>query len=167
MAETDILVDGVSGVDAPRTFAAPESPVHPHERFAAVRFHEGRDGFLDMTRPQSAVWAEVFESLRENNQPAYVEIDRETNVITELLIPITVAVVGIEEAEEGEDLSVELAISHARHYVRRSNPDFDKLHETLRIAMEQKNMVIVTESADDSEIIDVRLIEGMDTGGLK
>ncbi len=167
MTRSEVLVDGVGRVDVPRVSVELDVPTGPRQELAVVEFQGGRAAYLDMSLPRSAVWVEVLESLRANNQPAYVEIDTETRVVTELLLPLTVAVVGIEDADDGGDLSVELAISQAPHYLRRSNPDFEALLGALRTAMDNKNMVVVTESAEGSEIIHVRVLEGVDTGGLE
>ena len=167
MARSEFLVDDVERIDLPQVSAKSEAPTGPYQELAMVSFQGGRSGYLDMSLPKSAVWAEVLESQRVTNQPVYVEIDTETKAITELLLPLTVAVVGIEGADDSDDLSVELAISQARHYLRRSNPNFDTLLEALQTAMDRKFIVVVTESSDGSEIIHVRVLEGMDTGGLE
>ena len=100
-----------------------------------VNFQSGRSGLLDMKQPRSAIWAEVLHSMREANEPAYVEIDPETNVITELLVPIPVRVGAIRETEFGAE--VDLIISHARHYLQRVHPDFQKLREALEAARKE------------------------------
>ncbi|HVH31926.1 MAG TPA: protein-glutamine glutaminase family protein, partial [bacterium] len=48
-----------------------------------------------------------------------------------------------------------LEISHARHVLKRANPEFDALLRALRDAQAQNAWLIVTET-DDHEIIDVR-----------
>jgi hypothetical protein len=119
----------------------------------SVNFQSGPSGLLDMKQPRSAIWAEVLHSMREANQPAYVEIDPETKVITELLVPIQVRVGEIRETKFGAE--VDLIISHARHYLRRARPDFRRLREVLETARKEKSTVLVTET-DDHHVIDVR-----------
>jgi hypothetical protein len=109
---------------------------------------------LDMSVPRSAVWAEVLESLREANQPAYVEIDPATHYIVQLLCPLTVRVGAITPADDG--VQVELIISHARHYLRRGDPHYQEMLDTLRAAQKNGNELLVTETLDDHTIIDVR-----------
>lgn len=167
MAKPITLVDGVSGISAPSDHSEAGAREATRPILASVNFQRGRAGLLDMSLPQSAVWVEVLESLRETNQPAYVEIDPETNVITELLCPVMMGVVGIGKEGKKGDVEIKLAISHARHFLRRSNPDFKEMLETLRKALKQEVMVLVTESSDGDEIVNVELIEGADTGGLK
>jgi hypothetical protein len=102
---------------------------------------------------RGAVWADVLRSLREQDQPAYVEIAPDTGLITELLLPLRFTVGSIESTEVG--LEIELVVSHARHRLRRSNPDFDELRESLEAARESGEPMLVTET-DDHEIVDVR-----------
>jgi hypothetical protein len=104
------------------------------------------------------VWAEVLESLRETGAPAYVEVDPSTSVITELLLPIPFSVGRIERSPDG--LQVELIISHARHSLRRSNPDFEELRHTLEEARKRGSPVLITETLDSHEIIDARPVSG-------
>jgi hypothetical protein len=127
-------------------------------RFVEVKFESGRSGLLDTSIPRYAVWEEVLGSLNRANQPAYVEIDPETNIVTELLCPLSVSVEAITETANG--VQVELAISHAKHFLRRTNPDFQELLNTLQAAQEQKTMVLVTETPDQHEIMDVRHLPG-------
>ena len=50
---------------------------------------------------------------------------------------------------------MELSISRAPHYLRRSNDEFEELRETLEAANQRKAPMLVTET-DDHKIIDVR-----------
>jgi hypothetical protein len=102
------------------------------------------------------VWADVLESLRRSNLPTYVEIDPATNLITELLQPFAVRVGALSPAPAGDVVEVELIISHARHHLRRSNPDFQQLFNALQAARQRGTTVLVTETRDAHEIIDVR-----------
>jgi hypothetical protein len=155
MAKPNALVDIVIGL-SPTTKTLEARPVQPPSRFASVSFQGGRSGILDMTMPRSVIWAGVLDSLRQENQPAYVEIDPETNVITEVLCPLTVNVGDLTPTHAGDAIQVELIISHARHYLRRANPDFQQLLNTLETAQKQKTSVLVTQTLNDHEIIDVR-----------
>jgi sugar phosphate isomerase/epimerase len=107
-----------------------------------------------MTADRSRIWADVLRSLSESGQPAYVEIDPETSAITQLLLPIPYRVQRIAPARDG--LEVELVISHARHYLRKSNPRFEELRKALEAARAAQAPVLVTETLNEHEIIDVR-----------
>lgn len=125
-------------------------------RFILVSFQSGRSGRLDMTVPRSVVWADVLNSLWRANQPAYIEIDPVTNIITELLSPLTVTIGAITPIGKEGDIEVELIISQVRHYLRRKRPDFQSLLQDLQQAQRQRAPVLVTETLDKHEIIDVR-----------
>jgi hypothetical protein len=103
---------------------------------------------------RAAGMLEVLEELRKMQTPAYVEVDPATRAITRLLIPLVTRVLRISETA-GEDVTVELEASHARHRLTRKNPDFAALLETLRSAQSNKTTLIVTET-DNHEIIDAR-----------
>lgn len=154
MSNPNAFVDGVGPLSA-----APTAPVEAGQQpsgFVAVSFQSGRGGLLDMSLPRSTVWAEVLDSLRQSNLPAYVEIDPATDHITELLCPLRVRVGAVSEVGASGDVEVELVISQARHYLRRSNPDFQGLLESLRTAHRDQILVLVTEKLETHEIIDVR-----------
>jgi len=123
----------------------------PHRR---VIFGGGRTGLLDLRLNRSRIWGEVLESLRDSGQPVYVEIDPDTDLITELLLPIRFLVGAVEPFDEG--LRVDLIVSQARHYLRASNPQFEQLRRQLETARDSRQPVLVTETIDDHEIIDVR-----------
>jgi hypothetical protein len=144
------IVERISEVEG----IAPERAVEvPRFHVLEVRFAGGQAGFIDMRDLRGAVWADVLRSLREQDQPAYVEIAPDTGLITELLLPLRFTVGSIESSEVG--LDIELVVSHARHRLSRSNPDFDELRERLEAAHESGEPMLVTET-DDHEIVDVR-----------
>lgn len=97
---------------------------------------------------------EILEELRKMRAPAYVEVSPANKAITRLLIPLVTRVTTVSESAT-EELKVELQASHARHLLKRRNPDFNKLLEALRAAQAKKASLIVTET-DEHEIIDVR-----------
>ena len=145
-------------------FVSPESSLEPTAlrggsgtRFVTIPFRGGRFGRLDLSRPHAAVWAGVLESARQSASPVYVEVDPATSELTVLLIPLVVGIERISPA--GDDLEVELVISQAKHYLRRSHPDFDALLALLEQARATKAMVAVTET-EAHDIIDVRLLGG-------
>jgi hypothetical protein len=124
-----------------------------------VSFEGGRRVLLDPNKPQSVVWAEVLDELRVLGHPAYVEVDPATNVVTTVLSPLAVRVGSLTPSADGSAIEVELIISHARHYLRRSNPDFNSLYAALQDARARGTTVAVIED-DAHEIIAVRPIPG-------
>jgi len=163
MVKSKTLVDGVGSLSIPpETLAA--KTARPPSGLVTVSFLGGQSGFLDMAEARSTVWAEVLDSLRQTNQPAYVEIDPQTNIITELHCPVVVSVAAIKPIGKTGDVEVELVISHARHYLRKSHPNYKRNLEILQTALKKKTTVVVTESHDGHEIIDVRPSEQAEAG---
>lgn len=122
----------------------------------AVRFESGETAYLDGGDFRSGAWAKVLSSQREIGAPVYVEIAPQTSVITELLLPLAVMVGSIAPARDGDGVEVSLVISHAVHFLRRSNPNYVRLLDTLESARKSGTRILVTETADSHEIIDVR-----------
>ena len=153
MANVNIVVDSVSSLSSSLAELQEARAARPDARRVTVNFAGGQSGLLDLSQPRSVVWAEVLHSMRESNQPAYVEIDPATHLITQLLVPLVVQVGEIKQTPSGA--VVELIISHARHYLINKIPNFSGLMEELRSAQKSKSTVVVTET-DDHHIIDVR-----------
>src|SRR5882672_9440875 len=87
----------------------------------------------------------ILEQLRQMKAPVYVEMRPETREIIRLLIPLVTRVAAISEPR-GEEVRVELQLSHAVHRLVTTNPDFAQLLETLRAALEKKSWLVVTET---------------------
>ena len=153
MPNANAVVDNVSSLSSSLSEVREARRAKPAAPIVTVKFKSGQAGVLDLNQPRSAVWAEVLHSMREANQPAYVEIDPATNLITELLVPIVVQVGELRETSSGAE--VDLIVSHARHYLQRARANFRDLLAALNSARRQKLTVIVTET-DDHQIIDVR-----------
>jgi hypothetical protein len=162
MASRSALVDDVRDVvrgKPPAKGAPPEAIV--------VRFAKGMVAKLDPESHRDRTWAEVLESVREQGQPAYVEIDPDSLYITALLLPRRFTVRAIRESPDGSGLELDLEISQARHYLRREHPQFDDLKKAIESAHRQKTMVLVTESLDASAIVDVRPVRTRPARGAR
>src|SRR5437763_1987712 len=114
---------------------------------------EDRRVRLDPENPRSAGFAQVLDGLSKLGMPVYVEIDPATNVATRVLVPAVGRIVSVNAADD--DLDVELDTSHARHVLRRGEPDSTELERELRNAMTESRPVIVVED-DAHNIIDIR-----------
>ncbi len=165
MASAKAVVDSVSSLSSSVTELRAATSARATSPLVTVKFQGGQSGLLDMSLPRSVVWAEVLHSMRETNQPAYVEIDPATNFITELLHPLAVQVGELKETDSG--MEVELIISHARHHLLRTRPDFRELLSALETAKKHGATVLVTETLNDHQIIDVRPQEKPGTGKPK
>ena len=119
-----------------------------------VTFADGRQARLNLTDYRSRVWAQVLQNLYQTGQPAYVEIDPDSRLITQLLQPLRFTVGDIRRVEGG--LEVDLIVSHGRHYLRRSNPNFEDLRVALENARKRGTPVLVTETINEHEIIHIQ-----------
>jgi Glutaminase len=155
MPNPNALVDFVGPAPLPLEALAPGPTAVPH--YVTIPFQSGRSGRLDLSKPHASVWAGVLDSMRQSNLPAYVEIDPATSEITNLLVPLSVGVENITPVMN--DREIELVISHAKHFLRATNPDFHQLLEALERARVNKTLVAVTETADH-DIIDIRPLPG-------
>jgi len=157
MAPENAVVDVILELSPTLRVAAAEA-VRPSAVHLTVTFSGGRVGVVDVSAPRGRVWAEVLKSLHATGQPAYVEIEPQSGLITELLQPVRYDV-GRLLGDDKRALEVELVISHARHYLPRTHPRFVELRTMLEQAREHERAVYVTES-DDHQIIDVRPAPG-------
>ena len=132
-----------------------ESPSPERPRKIPVNSESDRVGLLDLSYPRAVVWARMIDYLQKNNRPVYVEIDPDTRIITRLLIPEAARVWRIQSPGE-EVVYIAFHTSSARHYLRRSHPDYKKMLETPRAALDNDEAILVTSTHDDFKIIDVR-----------
>jgi hypothetical protein len=119
-----------------------------------ILFADDQRARIDASDYRGRSWLAALHQMERNGLPAYVEVDEATSLISEVLVPITVTVGELRDFEDHVD--VELVISQARHRLSRSNPDFDELLNRLSDASARNSPVLVTESNDEHEIIDVR-----------
>jgi len=164
VSRVNAVIADVQEVTAPIAVAADEGPGDVPVQHRRVILGGGHSGLLDLSLTRSRIWGEVLESLRDSGQPVYVEIDPESNLITELLLPVRFLVGAVEPLDEG--VRVDLIVSQARHYLRTSNQQFEEFRRLLETARDTRTPVLVTETLDDHEIIDVRPTgEGPTDGG--
>jgi hypothetical protein len=154
MPRANAVIADVREVTGQVTVAADERLGRAPAPYRRVIFGGGRSGLLDLSLNHSRIWGEVLESLRDSGQPVYVEIDPDSNLITELLLPIRFLVGAVEPVDEG--VRVDLIVSQVRHYLHASNPEFEELRRLLETARDTRTPVFVTETLDDHEIVDVR-----------
>ena len=108
---------------------------------------------VDPERPGTGGYFGVLEGLRQLRRPVYLEVDPQTSAITRLLIPTVSRVKNLSLGDDG--LEVELDNSHALHTVPSKTADAEEMEQTLREALHDGRVLIITED-DDHNIIDVR-----------
>jgi hypothetical protein len=128
-----------------------------------VHFRTGHTGLLNMKDHRAVLWVKIIERLARENRPVYVDIDEESNVITNLLIPMFYKVARLD-LDEHENLMVRLQPSSAIHAVLRSDPNFEFMRATLQSALDEDSNLLITETRDEHEIIDVRKPENSPEG---
>lgn len=153
MSRPNAHVGGVVEVQGDR---GPASQAESGPTYATLRLDTGDTARIPMGDPRATAWVSVLSDLRSAEVPVYVEIDPESRVLTEVLVPLRVTVVGLEASDDG--VVVELEISQARHYLRRVNPDYEELLALLERARSSGEPVLVTETVDGASIIDVRAL---------
>ena len=121
----------------------------------SVRFATGQTGLIDMKSPRGPLWARMIDEQHKAGLPVYAEIDPESGVITNLRIPRLLKVEAIDTLEHG-DLLVHLMPSHAGHYLLHTEPGFEAMRGVLEAALADGSEVLVTETRDAHEILEVR-----------
>jgi hypothetical protein len=149
------LIDGVHSFTPTRENWVGKPVEEDLPKKLTVHFKTGQTGRLDLKDPLSAHWANMIDKQAQANQPVYVEIDEETGVITEVLIPQVFTVQRLQTDEYG-NLLVHLHQSHAIHAVLKSDPNFAAMRDSLQAALDDGSERLITNTLNDLEIIDVR-----------
>jgi hypothetical protein len=142
-------------------------PVAELPKTITVKFETGLTGILNMQDRRAVIWAKLLDLQQRYNKPVYVEIDPETKIVIQLLVPEASRVMSIKDEGKG-DVDVAFFTSQAQHYLRRDNPDFKKMLDALQYAKDMRKTILVTATQDDHEIIDVRPLPkglGVETPG--
>lgn len=154
MAKPNVIVDWVKRLDLPsQPLVAAQGSGVPGQ---AVVHLTGGAALLDLNDPRAGVWEGILDELLQANEPVYLETDPNTNLITRLLYPHSVVVSGIAQTPVGNLHEVELEISQSLHYLNTTNPDYHQLLTALQAARQHGVAVLVTETLENHEIIDVR-----------
>ena len=148
MPGRSVIVDRVQAA----TGAAAETAAE--RRYAELAFGGGQTARIALEDERADAWLAAVETMAAAGIPAYVEVDADSGIVTELLVPIAVRVGEIRDSAEA--VEVELVISQARHRLLRREPRFDELLRTLERARADGTPVLVTERLDEHTIIDVR-----------
>ena len=155
MPKPNALIDGIRRF-SPKREKWVAKPARDLPSKVTVTFKTGQTGILDMKNRRAVVWADIINRLQEANRPVYVEIDEESNVITKLLIPRVYKVEALETDERG-DVIVRLIESPGIRFLLKTDPGFEAMKNDLQSALDENYEVLITETRDEHEIIDVRL----------
>ncbi|HUU01547.1 MAG TPA: calcium-binding EGF-like domain-containing protein [Myxococcota bacterium] len=142
--------------------AEPESPIvdlitdvsEPSAGYVTVSLRDHQPVLLDMSMPHADTRAEILDSMRGLGHPMYFEIDLGSRVIVDYLFTLEGPVDNLVPREDG--VEVMLLTSAAIHFLKRANPDFQRFLDFLEDTKEHGDAVLVTETRDGYEIIDVR-----------
>jgi hypothetical protein len=126
----------------------------PDNTTVTIRFDNGETARLDTRDPRSETYLAVLDELRSLTYLAYVELSPENGAITRLLVPLQVKVINITQSEFG-DVSLCFENSQARHILKKTHPQFERLLDRLRTARDHSATVMVTDAENGHEIIDV------------
>jgi hypothetical protein len=99
----------------------------------------------------------VLEILHRAGRPAYVELGSDGQIVR-LLVPAIVRVAQLTPLPGG-DVEILLEPSAAKHWLRRTAPDFAALHATLTALQASGAEALVSEN-DAHEVVDVRPFVG-------
>jgi hypothetical protein len=148
------LIDGVSNFSPTRERWV-SKPIEDLPDRLTVTFKTGQTGILDMKNPRAVHWAKRIDEMAQADKPVYVEIDQESNVITNVRIPMIYKVKRLDPGDHG-NLLVRLQPSSAIHLLLRSDPNFESMRDSLQAALADGSERLITETRDEHEIIDVR-----------
>ncbi|MBN3036145.1 MAG: hypothetical protein JW861_11210 [Bacteroidales bacterium] len=129
-----------------------------------VHFSAGQTGYLDMKDPRAVHWAQMLDEQAQEQRPVYIEIDDETGVITNLRIPRICKVTRLDPDPYG-NMRVLLKPSSAVHLLLKSDPNYDSMLTGLQVALSDGSELLITETRDGHEIIDVRKPDSNPGGG--
>ena len=118
-----------------------------------VHLGNDRSVRIDLERPGMRGYLSVLDGVRKLRTPVYLEVDPGTTNITRLLIPHVSHVSSVRLVDDG--LEIMLDNSHGIHHLKAKTPDADEIEQTLREALHDGRVLIVTED-DAHNIIDVR-----------
>ncbi|MVT52601.1 hypothetical protein GPL17_19145 [Bradyrhizobium yuanmingense] len=120
-----------------------------------VRLEGGGTAHLSDGHPRAELYRSLLSDARDGQVPIHLTVDDTTGTVETLRIPLPKDSVASVTELDADTMEVELHLSPARHVLKRSNPDFERLRGDLQRAAKSGTGVILTET-EDHEVIDVR-----------
>ena len=127
------LIDGVRDFSPARENWV-DKPVEDLPEKFTVHFKTGQTSYLDLKDPLAAHRARRIDRQARAGKPVYVEIDQESNVITNVRIPQVYKVEQLNPDDYG-NLLVPLQPSSTVHLLLKSNQDFESMRDSLQTAL--------------------------------
>jgi hypothetical protein len=153
-----IIVDTIRQVKEPSSARLAEAGESTPA--ALVEATSGETALVDASSSPGRVWLQILTERQRDGDPVFLDVHDESKRLTRLLLPIVARVDRLVEGSESVEVALE--ISHAKHYLKRSHPNFPRLLDLLKLGLQTKKPLLVTEDDDRHEIVDVR-----DAGGLE
>ena len=110
-------------------------------------------------RPAASVWNAVLRDVAQSQEPVYLETNSNTGVIQGVLIPDKQYVTRLKPLPGSDNYEVQFSDPHARHLLKRkgpADPAYTSHLATPRNAVRQAILVLVSETLDTLEILDMR-----------
>ena len=122
----------------------------------SVRFKGGQSIALNLSDARHRGWSRILESQQRLGKPVYVDLDPNTSELRRLLFPLTSTVRALRPHVAPPGLAIELTLSAAVQVLRDSHPRYAEFSALLREALERGTALLVTDTNDTHEIVDVR-----------
>lgn len=106
-----------------------------------------------------ALLAPLAQALIDAEHPAYLEVA--DGIVQTILVPVPYVVRRISPPSDA-GVQVTLHISNATHELKADHPRYEELLGKLREALATGQLVLVTEPANSTEIIDVSFVDNHD-----
>lgn len=154
MQSPHIIVHEISAFDPPIDQLLDDHPAPPAE-FLRVRFEDGQIAKLEQGDPEFKGRKDMLAGLHRAGVPVYAEVEPESRVIRTLLVPSSGRVVALSRNPEG-DVVFHLDDSVKPFTLPAKHPRYRDYLFALREAQIDEVPVLVTESANESAIVDLR-----------
>lgn len=124
----------------------------------SVELEGGRRIRFNPEDTRSAGFIQILDGLNKQQLPVYIEIDPDTSTVTKMLIPYVSRIASVRPSGNKGDLKIELEYSHAIHVLKHGLEDFADLKSILDKALQNGDLIILTED-DAHNIIDIRFFK--------
>jgi hypothetical protein len=121
-----------------------------------VELGDGTIHRLRRSDPNFDLWDPFLRSRLSSGEPVYIETDRATREVQQILAPSLNYVRAIKNQPVDDQLEIVLILSPSAHYLNLHHPRFKELLGQLEDAVKTGAAVLVTSDPITREIVDVR-----------